>query len=65
VAQQSANSPPGLREPRAAYGRGVAPRLAVGVGAIDAVAQKLGIGISEILRKWIRRPRWTARPGWG
>jgi transposase len=40
---------------RDADGRRGDPELRLAVGAINAVAQKLGIGTAETVRKWVRQ----------
>jgi len=55
VARQSANYPPELRERAMRMVAEVRPDYASEWTAIGAVAQKLGIGSAETLRKWIRQ----------
>jgi transposase len=55
VARQSANYPPELRERAMRMVAEVRPDYPSEWAAIGAVAQKLGIGSAETLRKWIRQ----------
>jgi transposase len=47
--------PAGVAGASGAHGRRGDAGLSVAVAAITAVAQKLGIGTAETLRKWVRR----------
>ncbi len=65
MARQSANYPPELRERAVRMVAEVKADYPSEWAAIGAVAQKLGIGSSETLRKWIRQAEVDggSRPG--
>jgi transposase len=65
VARQSANYPPELRERAVRMVAEVKADYPSEWAAIGAVAQKLGIGSSETLRKWVRQAEVDggSRPG--
>jgi transposase len=65
VAGRFANYPPELRERAVRMVAEVRPDYPSDWPAICAVAQKLGIGSAETLRKWVRRAEVDAgqRPG--
>jgi len=55
VGNRSSNYPPELRERAVRMVAEVTPDYSSQWAAITAVAQKLGIGTAETLRKWVRR----------
>jgi transposase len=65
VARRSTNYPPELRERAVRMVAEVRPEYPSDWPAICAVAQKLGIGSAETLRKWVRQAEVDAgaRPG--
>jgi transposase len=65
VTRRSSNYPPELRERAVRMVAEVRPDYPSDWPAIVAVAQKLGIGTAETLRKWVRQAEVNAgqRPG--
>jgi len=65
VARRSSNYPPELRERAVRMVAQVRPEYPSDWPAICAVAEKLGIGTAETLRKWVRQAEVDAgqRPG--
>jgi transposase len=65
MSRHGSNYPPELRERAARMVAEVQGEYPSQWGAIGAVAQKLGIGSAETLRKWVRRAEVDAgqRPG--
>jgi transposase len=65
VGRRSSNYPPELRERAVRMVAQVRPEYPSDWPAICAVAQKLGIGSAETLRKWVRQAEVDAgaRPG--
>jgi len=65
VGRRSSNYPPELRERAVRMVAEVRPEYPSDWPAICAVAQKLGIGSAETLRKWVRQAEVDAgtRPG--
>jgi transposase len=55
MARRSQHSPPELRERAVRMVAEVTPNYDSQWAAINAVAQKLGVGTAETVRKWVRQ----------
>jgi transposase len=63
VGRRSSNCPPELGERAVRMVAEVRPEYPWGWTAVGAVAEKLGIGTAETLRKWSVGRRWTQGRG--
>jgi transposase len=65
MTRRSQHYPPELRERAVRMVAEVTPNYDSQWAAINAVAQKLGVGTAETVRKWVRQPRSTPATGPG